>query len=623
MHKTLIISKHRTTYRQRGEDDILKQSAVFMTITGFICMAAAIIYAIFESINRFSEPGQIILSLGLTGIGILFILIGLNLLLPLKINTGLLLFVGSILSVSGILGFALLYPYAWFYPKVAYIMLAYAVGILLLLSNIILQQLRNSLVPINFKAGAENIERGKTTMFSGEGQLTAVLGGMMVSNILHPVSEFSLWNSTCPENKIYEGHTAIIPDESEDMESLVGKKPEMMLDMTPESQRTVFSLEATGITNNTTDSIMGTVPVEDTTAKTSASEEAQPILMDTDADVKVIDTENIQSMKRTDIKKDDHMQEAAHKILRFHFGRMLKHERGTMLGKDIEELHDMRVAAMRMRSVLQVFNGHLDMNEMMPFFRNIKATRRSLGAVRDLDVFMEKIQHYIESLPEQRVTEMDKFIDTLLIERDKSRGMMLLHLDSSKYNKFKLKFTRVLQKNIRWEEKPVGKDGRPLPHIVRDVLPPLLYNQLATVRAYDDLVHADEPSYEMLHALRIDVKILRYTLEFFEEVLGEDTKSLVKDLKGLQDNLGDIHDAVVAIELLQNYIRSGKWGVVKNIKSGESNIIVKDAGIDNYLAYRRDEISILLEAFPKVWSKVLDKDFGIQFSSVISSLYKD
>jgi CHAD domain-containing protein len=585
---------------REGKNSISKKPMILVILAGLIWISFAILYTIFENINRFSEPGKIVLSLGLVGAGVLFMLVG-NLFFPPKGNNNFLLASGSMLSASGILGFILLCPDAWFHPKVAYIMLVYAAGILLLLSNIMLQQSRNTLAPIELKAENENIDR-ENIMFSGESQLSAAISSMMVSQVLNPVSEFSMWSSTCHENEIYECDTDIILDGT-------GK------DKTCETEPSTESVPETMFPETMADFTLETRGTIEEPATTTDSIEKE---VAAGKDVK-----NFLLMKRTDIKKDDHMREAAHKILKFHFGRMLKHEHGTMLGKDIEELHDMRVAAMRMRSVLQVFNGHLDMDVMKPFFRNIKATRKSLGAVRDLDVFMEKIEHYIESLPEQRMSEMDELIGILLIERDKARGLMLLHLDSSKYDKFKLRFTKALEKGGQWEESLMDSEGRPLPHRVRDVLPPLLYKQLAAVRAYDDLVHEAEPSYKMLHALRIDVKILRYTLEFFEEVLGEETKNLVKDLKALQDNLGDIHDAVVAMELLENYGKYGKWGSMEDRKSEKKHKISSESGIENYLAYRKNEITELLETFPEVWAKIMDPDFGMRFSGVVASLYKD
>lgn len=531
----------------------------------------------------------------------MFMLLGMTLLFPGKINKIFILSIGSMLSASGILGFILLYPDNWFYLEVAYVMVAHALGTLLLLSNMIFQESRNSPVPAQCEPETANIDR-ENTMFSGESQLTAALSSMMISQIINPINEFSEWSSTGAEKEIYLGDVEIIIDETEkDKTCTVESTTESVPETTFPETMTDLTLEA----GDNADDL--------STATDSIPEDSTP----------VINVKTFHLIKKTDIKKDDHMREAAHKILRFHFGRMLKHERGTMLGKDIEELHDMRVAAMRMRSVLQVFNGHLDMDVMKPFFRSIKTTRKSLGSVRDLDVFMERIQKYINSLPDERQSELDELTNTLLIERDKARGLMLLHLDSSKYGKFKTKFTKVLEKEEQWDESLTDKDGKPLPHRVRDVLPPLLYKQLAAMRAYDDLVHEPEPSYEMLHALRIDVKILRYTLEFFEEVLGDKTNSLVKDLKALQDNLGDIHDAVVATELLENYLRYGKWGAIEGRDSENCNLISSDTGIENYLNYLKNDITELLDTFPELWTKVMDQNFGIRFSGVIASLYED
>ena len=46
-----------------------------------------------------------------------------------------------------------------------------------------------------------------------------------------------------------------------------------------------------------------------------------------------------------------------------------------------------------------------------------------------------------------------------------------------------------------------------------------------------------------LHDLRIAAKRLRYTLEIFEEVLPEASKSIVKELTQIQDELGALHDS--------------------------------------------------------------------------------
>ena len=57
----------------------------------------------------------------------------------------------------------------------------------------------------------------------------------------------------------------------------------------------------------------------------------------------------------------------------------------------------------------------------------------------------------------------------------------------------------------------------------------------------------------MLHALRIDCKKLRYLLEFFASLFPPDEiEILVKQLKRLQDNLGDFNDLSVQRDYLLN-----------------------------------------------------------------------
>ena len=58
---------------------------------------------------------------------------------------------------------------------------------------------------------------------------------------------------------------------------------------------------------------------------------------------------------------------------------------------------------------------------------------------------------------------------------------------------------------------------------------------------------------EMLHALRIECKKLRYLIEFFASLFpSKKINVLIAQLKILQDNLGDFNDLCVQIEYLLN-----------------------------------------------------------------------
>src|SRR5216683_3024306 len=74
--------------------------------------------------------------------------------------------------------------------------------------------------------------------------------------------------------------------------------------------------------------------------------------------------------------------------------------------------------------------------------------------------------------------------------------------------------------------------------------------------------YVDNPySIQELHNLRIAAKRLRYTLEVFEGVLPEASKSVVKELAQIQEELGSLHDSDVKIALLRLCLGSQDSGV--------------------------------------------------------------
>jgi CHAD domain-containing protein len=57
----------------------------------------------------------------------------------------------------------------------------------------------------------------------------------------------------------------------------------------------------------------------------------------------------------------------------------------------------------------------------------------------------------------------------------------------------------------------------------------------------------------VLHALRIEAKYLRYSLEFTRHLLGPDGDQLITQLKQLQDHLGALNDAKIEQQRLLDW----------------------------------------------------------------------
>jgi CHAD domain-containing protein len=298
---------------------------------------------------------------------------------------------------------------------------------------------------------------------------------------------------------------------------------------------------------------------------------------------------------------DDSMSEAGRKTLWFHFLRMLKHEPGTRAGEDIEELHDMRVATRRMRAALRVFGDFFKPKALAPFNKGLQRTARALGFVRDLDVFEEKAGHYLEKLPETAQDGLDPLIESWRAGRGAAREKMTAYLDSGRYRKFKREFADFLQTEgagARPLARPTGARIRPLPYQVRHVAPRLIYKRYETVRAYETVL--DDAQIETLHALRIDCKYLRYTLEFLREVMGPETRAVIEEVKAMQDHLGDLNDAEVAIGMLNGFLE--EWDAAQ---AGVPLIQRRSTeGIATYLATRHAEKHRLVTTFPEAWARL-------------------
>jgi CHAD domain-containing protein len=331
-------------------------------------------------------------------------------------------------------------------------------------------------------------------------------------------------------------------------------------------------------------------------------------------------TETPELLKEPGVEPDDPMSEAGRKILRFHYRRMLYNEPAARLGEDIEALHDMRVATRRLRAAFRVFADYYDPDSVAPYVKGLKRTGRTLGAVRDLDVFEAKIQAYLEILPESHRGGLNDLLAVLEEQRTIARERMIAYLDSKKFRRFVEQFGEFTETQGLGSLAAGPSVAEPHPYRVRHVAPMAIYERLAEVRAYDDWVSVPNPTTTRLHALRIACKKLRYTVEFFEEVLGRNARTLIKETVSMQDHLGDLHDAVVASGILRDFLIWGTWGHGADKQAIDWQAPVIAPGVAAYLAATQTELQQLLDTFPEAWQRLQGPKFARLVAGAVSVL---
>jgi len=317
-------------------------------------------------------------------------------------------------------------------------------------------------------------------------------------------------------------------------------------------------------------------------------------------------------MDKPGIQPWDSMAEAGRKILRFHFAEMLRHEDGTRFGEDIEELHDMRVATRRMRAAFIVFSDAFEPKAIKSYIKGLRTSGRALGKVRDLDVLMEKAALYLNELASEKHGCIDPLLDSWHEQRNNARVQMIEYLDSEKYKRFKIQF------NVFVSTPGMGAKQRNQGDIylglVQNSAPMLIYTQFSSVRSYEGLMQ--NATLEQLHALRIRFKKFRYTVEFFREVLGDSSKEVIRDIKKIQDHLGDLNDTNVACGLLSEFIE--KWEDSQNSLPLAER--VNPEPIVAYLASKHAERYRLMVTFPEVWAYFTRPEFRQNLAQAVSVL---
>src|SRR5262249_50008344 len=147
-------------------------------------------------------------------------------------------------------------------------------------------------------------------------------------------------------------------------------------------------------------------------------------------------------------------------------------------------------------------------------------------------------------------------------------------------------------------------NGDVTPSQVRHLLPAMIYDRLAAVRAYEGVIDvAPEPT---LHALRIEFKRLRYTVSLFDAVLGSQISEFIDELRTIQDTLGQIHDAATARGRLDALL-------------DDDNDHHSEA-LNAYLEHLESEQKALIEQFKGMWDNFNSRKVQQKLSTALLAL---
>lgn len=236
-----------------------------------------------------------------------------------------------------------------------------------------------------------------------------------------------------------------------------------------------------------------------------------------------------------DAPASDAPLDALRSRLREQLHATLANDPGTRLGRDPESLHDMRVAVRRTRALLRA-GEQLFTNDVSGFAGELEWLGEKLGAVRDLDVMIDRLR------AESADLDAAALLRDLGQRRSRARSSLLKALNSARY--FDLLDRFVLEIDAL---APSG-DAATLNDVAE--------RELKALRKRVRKTGGDAPD-EELHGLRKRGKRVRYAYE----LVGKG--SVVRRAKAFQDVLGEHQDSVVAEATLRELAAvSPEHGVV-------------------------------------------------------------
>jgi triphosphatase len=220
-----------------------------------------------------------------------------------------------------------------------------------------------------------------------------------------------------------------------------------------------------------------------------------------------------------------------------------------------QTVHQLRVAIRRLRAAVSDFRRTAQYKHRPVVLTKLRALQQQLGGAREWDVLIDET---IGSTPRRlRGRGLRQVVEAAELQRTQGYDRARAALEDRGY-------TDLLPRVLLWKKRNLKLNTH---HPANGIQSGALYRPVGEFAA--ELVRERRKKakklgkkirkldLKQLHRLRIRVKKLRYTVEFFGDVLpGLRTERYLSALKKLQQVLGTAHDTIVAVDLVTTLEKS-------------------------------------------------------------------
>ncbi len=234
------------------------------------------------------------------------------------------------------------------------------------------------------------------------------------------------------------------------------------------------------------------------------------------------------------------LSELARSAFQTQLERMQLNLEGCIEGHDPIHLHDLRVANRRTRAALIDFRDLLSDTVFSAYRDDFRWIHKVTGPVRDLDIGLSYFPVYEKKIAKSWREKLIPARQALEDERQVAQMRLAKMLSSKRIEKILDSWASQLESGVL-EGSQVSLEP------AREYGCRLIIKRYNKVRKRGSKIGKKTPA-EQFHDLRINVKKLRYLIDFFRPVFDkEEITHLLSGLKSFQDALGSYQDAEVQI----------------------------------------------------------------------------
>jgi CHAD domain-containing protein len=282
--------------------------------------------------------------------------------------------------------------------------------------------------------------------------------------------------------------------------------------------------------------------------------------------------------------------------------------RGARFARDIEHVHQARVASRRLRTALRMFADCFPPAKVGKWRKQIRQLTRRLGAARDADVQIAETPATLKKLR----PGLRRALLRLKQRRQSIQPKVVKVLD-------RLKEYEVLA-DIRAE---AGRTERRLVRLNTDIHSPFVFeqtkqhieNRLEGLLTYQHCLDDHEANKDH-HQMRIAAKRLRYTLEICNLPFDNRLDGYIDAMKNLQSLLGKLQDCYVWLDDLESFIQKEKRRTIKYFGSERTFARLKP-GLEYLIEHRRKDRESLFEQSRVFWQELHKTGFADKLRSII------